>query len=90
MFWTQMATQFTRCSSWPAAAAARMMPVVHMSVLWRTMEAHTHSVLDLSAVMAHSMALVSQSHPVDSSQEAAGFGELARRYSPGWQLSAKI
>ena len=69
---------------------------VHMSVLWRTMEAYTHSVLDLrcdlsetngecksvlrahrvffcwcSAVMAHSMALLSP----DSSEEAAGFGE---------------
>ncbi len=48
---------------------------VHMSVLWRTMEAHTHSVLDISAVMAHSVALVSQSQPVDSSKEVAGFGE---------------
>ena len=43
---------------------------VHMSVLWRTMEAYTHSVLDLSAVMAHSIALLSPDN-----EEAAGFDE---------------
>lgn len=48
---------------------------VHMSVLWRTMEAHTHSMLDLSAVSAHSVALLSQLQAGDSGEEAAGFNE---------------
>lgn len=53
---------------------------VHMSVLWRTMEAYTHSVLDLSAVMAHSMALVSQMQPVDGSQGFVEAGEALQSW----------
>ena len=63
---------------------------VHMSVLWRTMEAHTHSVLDLAAVRAHSAALLSQQQqqqqqPADGS-EPAGFSEAGEALQT-WMVS---
>ena len=46
---------------------------VHMSVLWRMMEAHTHSILDLTAVWTHAAALLAVPNPDELGDD--GFSE---------------